>query len=96
MRNRYFVCYDVADSQRLAQMYKKMKGYGDPIQYSIFVCDLSQKEMVLMKGDLKELINEAEDRVLIINSGLAGKDSKGHIVTIGMSLENAKEAAIVI
>lgn len=96
VRNRYFVCYDVSDPQRLAQTYKKMRGYGDPIQYSVFVCDLSPKEMLLMKSDLMELINVSEDRILIINSGSAEKTTKGNIITVGMSLEDAKESAIVI
>lgn len=96
VRNRYFVCYDVSDQQRLAQTYKKMRGYGDPIQYSVFVCDLSPKEMLLMKSDLMELINVSEDRILIINSGSAEKTTKGNIITVGMSLEDAKESAIVI
>lgn len=96
MRNRYFVCYDVADPQRLAQMYKKMNGYGDPIQYSVFACDLSPKEMVLMRGDLGELIKESEDRVLIIDSGPTGKTASGRIFTIGMNLESIKDASIVI
>lgn len=96
MRNRYFVCYDVSDPQRLSQMYKKMNGYGDPIQYSVFVCDLSPKEMLLMKGDLMELINESEDRVLIINSGSAQKSTTRNIVTIGMSLVDARESSVVV
>ena len=73
-----------------------MRGYGDPIQYSVFVCDLSPKEMLLMKSDLIELINVSEDRILIINSGSAEKTAKGNIITVGMSLEDAKESAIVI
>ena len=73
-----------------------MRGYGDPIQYSVFVCDLSPKEMLLMKSDLIELINISEDRILIINSGSAEKTAKGNIITVGMSLEDAKESAIVI
>lgn len=96
MRNRYFVCYDVSDPQRLARMYKKMNGYGDPIQYSVFACDLSPKEMAMMRGELKKLINEAEDRILIINSGLVEKSANGRIETIGMSLNSTRESSIVI
>ena len=41
MRNRYFVAYDVMDPARLARTYKKMLGYGDRVQYSVFICSLS-------------------------------------------------------
>ena len=43
MRNRFLVCYDVSDSKRLARTYRKMNGFGDPAQYSVFICDLSPK-----------------------------------------------------
>lgn len=95
MRNRYFVCYDVSDPQRLAQTYKKMNGYGEPVQYSVFVCDLNNKEIIIMKDDLEEFLNMAEDRVLIVNTGPADKSSD-RISTLGMSLDLRREASIVI
>ena len=32
MRNRFLVCYDVADSRRLARTFRKMNGFGEPAQ----------------------------------------------------------------
>ncbi len=95
MRNRYFVCYDVHDPQRLAQTYKKMKGYGESVQYSVFVCDLNDKEIIFMKEDLGNILNFAEDRILMINVGSVDK-SKQRVYTMGMSLETQKEASVVI
>ncbi len=95
MRNRYLVCYDVADQKRLAQTYKKMNGYGDPVQYSVFACDLSDKEVVIMREDLEGLLNLAEDRILIVNVGPADR-SGGRISTIGAAFDMQREAAIVI
>ena len=46
MRHRFLVCYDVADPRRLARTYRKMNGFGEPAQYSVFICDLSPKERV--------------------------------------------------
>ena len=95
MRNRYLVCYDVSDPQRLIQTYKKMNGYGEPVQYSVFVCDLSDKELVIMREDLEGLLNLADDRVLIVDVGPA--DTSGdRINTIGAPLNVQREAAIVI
>lgn len=95
MRNRYFVCYDVRDSQRLAQTYKKMKGYGDPIQYSVFMCDLNDKEIIFMKEDLGTILNLAEDRLVIINTGSSDNSMK-NVETMGMSLDTEKEASVVV
>ena len=95
MRNRYFVCYDVSDPQRLAQTYKKMNGYGEHIQYSVFACDLNDKEIIIMKEELKCILNLAEDRILVINIGSVEK-SKDRVVTMGIPLETPEEASVVI
>ena len=72
-----------------------MNGYGEPVQYSVFVCDLNNKEIIIMKDDLEEFLNMAEDRVLIVNTGPADKSSD-RISTLGMSLDLRREASIVI
>lgn len=69
MRNRFLVCYDVCDPKRLARTYKRMNGFGEAVQYSIFVCDLSPKERVLLEEALTEILNLKEDRVLIVDTG---------------------------
>ena len=69
MRNRFLVCYDVSDSKRLARTYRKMNGFGDPAQYSVFICDLSPKERVLLEEALAEVLNLKEDRALIVDLG---------------------------
>ena len=69
MRNRYLVCYDVSDPKRLERTYKRMNGFGEPVQYSVFICDLSDKERVLLEEALTEILNLKEDRVLIVDTG---------------------------
>ena len=48
-----------------------------------------------MKEDLGNILNLAEDRILMINVGPVNK-SKQHVYTMGMSLETQKEASVVI
>lgn len=96
MRNRYIVCYDVADPKRLNKTYKKMNGYGDPIQYSVFQCELSDMEILYMKEDLKEILNLQEDRVLIVDTGPARTPSGKHISTMGIPIKSRGDSAIVI
>lgn len=69
MRHRYIVAYDVSDPKRLRRTYKKMCGYGQALQYSVFQCALSDREVILMKGDLLRIINQDEDRVMIVDVG---------------------------
>lgn len=72
VRHRYLVAYDVSDPARLRQVYKTMNGYGDPLQYSVFTCDLSEVERWKLKAALLEIIHHGEDRVIIVNLGPLG------------------------
>ena len=72
MRNVYLVCYDVADDKRLRRTFKKMCGFGDPVQYSVFRCELSPTERQLMKEALWDILNWGQDRVMLVDLGPAG------------------------
>jgi CRISPR-associated protein Cas2 len=72
MRNVFLVSYDVADAKRLRQTYKKMCGFGDPVQYSVFRCELSPTEKQLLREALWEILNWEHDRVMLVNLGPAG------------------------
>ena len=72
MRNVYLVSYDVADDKRLRLTYKKMCGFGDPMQYSVFRCELSPTERQILKEALWEILNWEEDRVMLVDLGPAG------------------------
>ncbi len=54
-------------------MHKKLLGFGDPLQYSVFVCLLSKMEKLLMLEKLLEIIEEEEDRLLVIYLGPENK-----------------------
>ncbi len=94
MRDLYFVCYDVSDPQRLVKTYKKMCGYGDPVQYSVFACDLNDKEIIYLKDDLGKILNFSEDRVLFINTGQISKKNK-QITTMGVPLKKRENVVVV-
>ncbi len=68
-RSVYLVAYDIRDSKRLRLVHKKMKGFGDAVQFSVFQCELSRAEKQLMISALSELIQHNEDRVLIVEMG---------------------------
>jgi len=75
-RRRYLVAYDIRDDRRLRVIAGCMEGYGTRIQYSVFVCDLSDHERVLMRTDLEALMKSSEDSVMVIDLGLAGDSSR--------------------
>jgi CRISPR-associated protein Cas2 len=72
MRNVFLVSYDVGDDKRLRRTYKKMCGFGDPVQYSVFRCELSPTERQLLKEELWSILNWEHDRVMLVDLGPVG------------------------
>ena len=68
-RVRYLLTYDIRDPKRLRRVHKNAKAWGDPLQYSVFVCDLTRVELVAMRGELIELMNLDEDSVSFFDLG---------------------------
>jgi len=75
-RRRYLVAYDIRDDRRLRSIAGCMEGYGTRIQYSVFVCDLSDHEKVIMRTDIESLMKMSEDSVMVIDLGQAGNSSR--------------------
>lgn len=69
MRHRYLVAYDIREPGRLRRVHTTMQAYGEPLQYSVFLCDLSPAERISMKRDLGEAIDHWDDRVAIVDLG---------------------------
>ncbi len=89
MRLTYIVAYDICDPMRLRRVHRTMRGYGDALQLSVFRCELSASERILMIEGLTKIIHAREDQVLIVNLGPAEHRGAGSIHTIGRALDNA-------
>ena len=71
-RRRYLVAYDIRDDRRLRNIATCMEGYGTRIQYSVFICDLTTQEVVLMRSDVEARMKPSEDSVMVIDLGYPG------------------------
>jgi CRISPR-associated protein Cas2 len=69
MRNVHLIAYDIACPKRYRQVYKAMRGHGEPLQYSVFRCELSDVELHKLKEQLWPVLNLSEDRVMIVDLG---------------------------
>lgn len=94
MRRTYLVCYDVSEPKRLQRVHAKMLGYGEPAQYSVFLCELSRKELAMMRADLDEQIDSSADRIMVVDMGSDGAD---RIEFVGSRMErHRREPALII
>lgn len=69
MRGRYLVSYDISEPKRWRKVYRALRGFGDAVHYSVFSCDLSPVERVMLTSKLTGLIHHEEDRVMIAYLG---------------------------
>jgi CRISPR-associated protein Cas2 len=69
MRSVYLVAYDVVDDKRRTKVHAKLKGYGESLQYSLFRCKLTEKERLVLRGELWPLIDHSTDRILLVDLG---------------------------
>jgi len=90
------ISYDVADPKRLAKVFKKMRGFGDPVQLSVFRCDLSKQELILVKSALLKLINEREDKIVIVDCGPVGGRGEECFEFLGKRESLDSKATVVI
>jgi CRISPR-associated protein Cas2 len=68
-RTRYLLAYDIRQPRRLRRVHTIAKGYGEPLQYSVFVCDLTPVELLRLKADLRAEVNVREDSIGIFDLG---------------------------
>jgi CRISPR-associated protein Cas2 len=69
--NLYVVAYDIASPRRWRRVFRIMEGYGEWLQLSVFQCRLSRRRQIELKLALEEVINHADDHVIILDLGPA-------------------------
>src|SRR5690606_19846726 len=70
-RRHYVITYDISDDKRRTNVFKTLTGAGDHAQYSVFFCELNDRELVQLRTRLREAIHQREDQILIVDLGTA-------------------------
>ena len=71
-RRRFVISYDVADDRRRHRVHRVLRSFGDRVQYSVFIADLTPAAGVRVERRLLEVIDASEDSVLIFDLGPSG------------------------
>ena len=95
-RQLYTVAYDVCDSKRLRRVFRLMRGYGDHLQYSVFRCELSDRERAELMTKLSDVVKHDEDQVLLFPLGPAEGMREQGIYHVGKPYEVQDSGAVVI
>ena len=68
-RIRYLLTYDIRHPRRLRRVHDVAVDHGERLQYSVYVCDLTRQELVMLRARLRDELNFAEDSVSIFDFG---------------------------
>jgi CRISPR-associated protein Cas2 len=68
-RTRYLLAYDIRNPGRLRRVHGVAKDYGEPLQYSLFLCDLTRVELSRLRGALLDEMKTTEDSIGIFDLG---------------------------
>lgn len=68
-RRRYIVAYDIRDPRRLRDVHDIVLSHGEPLQYSVFVCDLDDREVLMLKTELRDSMDLRRDSVMFVDLG---------------------------
>lgn len=61
MKAWYLVAYDIRDDKRLRRVAKVLEGFGARMQYSVFRCRLSERDVERLRWELSKVLGDEDD-----------------------------------
>lgn len=61
----YLVAYDVRDPKRLREVAKHLEGYGQRLQFSVFRCRLTERELERLRWELTQKMKKEDDLLIV-------------------------------
>ena len=89
----FVVAYDMPDTKRRTKLLKTMKGYGVHTQFSLFECELDEKELEGMLARIHKIVDSKEDAVKVYRLCL---DCLHHVLVIGLGRVAIEPECVII
>ena len=93
---RYLVTYDVCHPKRLRRVFEVLRGFGDHLQYSVFRCDLSDRQRAAMVAVIDPLLDHDEDQVLVVDLGPVDGRASSCVYSLGRPYANPERRVIIV
>lgn len=95
MEHLYIITYDIRNDRRWRKLFKAMHGYGQWLQLSVFQCRLDRMRLLQLEEDIRTIVNQREDHVLIVDLGPA-EQIRPKVRSIGMTFEPVERKAVIV
>lgn len=93
---RTLIAYDIPDGRRRAKVAKILLGFGDRVQYSVFVVDLLPAALIRLRSLLSNAIDGNDDSVLMCDLGFLTTLSDAQFYYLGRTREITEEGPLII
>lgn len=57
------ITYDIPDNRRRTRIHKELQNFGQWVQYSVFECDLNERQRARLRHRLEQLLKADEDSI---------------------------------
>lgn len=92
---RYLITYDISEAKRLRRTYQWMCAWGLHLQYSVFLCDMSDADRQRCEDGLREIIHHEEDQILFVDLGPSDGRGERCITSLGRPHELPEDTAFI-
>ena len=63
MKNIYLICYDISNDKNRTKIAEELEQYGERINYSVFECFITKKQLEKIKEFIEEKIDKRHDKI---------------------------------
>lgn len=92
---RTLIAYDIPDDKRRTKLSKILGKYGDRLQYSVFVVDISPARLMRLKDEISEIITLSEDSVLFCDIGRIDELNDDRFSFLGQSRDPTPDEPLI-
>ena len=86
-RRLYLCTYDVlsdrAGDKRRRHLYELLLDHGEHVQYSVFLCELTESERTRLLAEARRILHEIQDQLLVVDIGPENFDWMGRLSCLG-------------
>lgn len=80
----FIITYDIRDDKRRNIIYKTMRDYAVPVQYSVFEARLNDEDLLMLRHKLERIMRKDEDSIIFYRQCLHCQED---ILRLGSSPE---------
>ena len=59
------ISYDITDNRRRTRVSNTLLDFGKRVQYSVFECNITGKQLLLLENRIEQIVNKDKDTVRI-------------------------------